>query len=84
MDSPLGTRHTALRPQVKEITDIVHLKTGAWIILGEPGFNDYAQDLLECLYLDYGIRSEGEKAFPLFLKQQADGEDIYSLPGCFF
>ena len=83
-DAPLGTQHTDLRPRVKEITDILHENTDARIVLGGPGFNYYARDWLEYLDVDYGIRGEGEQAFPLFLKQLAEGGDIYSVPGCVF
>ncbi len=84
IDAPLGTRHTDLRPKVKEITDIVRQNTDARIILGGPGFNYYAQDWLDYLDLEYGIRGEGEEAFPLLLKQLTEGGDIYSVPGCAF
>jgi radical SAM superfamily enzyme YgiQ (UPF0313 family) len=78
----LGTRHTDLRPHVRQISDIVRQNSTATIVLGGPGFNYYARDWLEYLNLDYGIRSEGEEAFPLYLKRLPEGEDIYSIPGC--
>jgi radical SAM superfamily enzyme YgiQ (UPF0313 family) len=81
-DAPLGTRHTDLRPRVKEITDIIRQVSPAPIVLGGPGFNYYARDWLEYLDLDYGIRGEGEEAFPLYLKRLVEGEDIYSISGC--
>jgi len=84
MDAPLGTRHTDLRPRVREIIDIVRHNTNARVVLGGPGFNYYAQDWLEYLDLDYGIRGEGEESFPLFLKRLEDGGDIYTVPGCAF
>ena len=68
-NAPLGTRHTDLRPRVKQITNIVRQNTDARIILGGPGFNYYARDWLEYLNLDYGICGEGEEAFPLFLER---------------
>jgi anaerobic magnesium-protoporphyrin IX monomethyl ester cyclase len=80
----LGTRHTDLRPRVKEVTDIVRQVSPAQVVLGGPGFNYYAQDWLEYLDLDYGLRGEGESAFPLFLKCLEAGGDIYSIPGCTF
>jgi radical SAM superfamily enzyme YgiQ (UPF0313 family) len=83
-NAALGTRHTDLRPRVKEITDIVRQVSPARIVLGGPGFNYYARDWLEYLNLDYGIRGEGEEAFPLFLKCLAGSGDIYSVPGCAF
>ena len=84
LDAPLGTRHTDLRPRVKEITDIIRQVSPAQILLGGPGFNYYARDWLEYLDLDYGIRGEGEEAFPMFLQRLAEGGDIYSIPGCAF
>jgi radical SAM superfamily enzyme YgiQ (UPF0313 family) len=80
----LGTRHTDFRPHLRQITDIVKQNTAAQIVLGGPGFNYYARDWLEYLDLDYGIRSEGEESFPLFLDRLVDGGDIYSVPGCVF
>ena len=82
--APLGTRHTDLRPRVKEIVEIVRQSSRALIVLGGPGFNYYARDWLEYLDLEYGIRGEGEEAFPLYLKRLAEGGDIYSVPGCAF
>jgi radical SAM superfamily enzyme YgiQ (UPF0313 family) len=83
-EAALGTRHTDLRPRVKEITDITHQVSDAKIVMGGPGFNYYARDWLEYLDLDYGIRGEGEEAFPLFLKLLSEYGDIYSVPGCAF
>jgi radical SAM superfamily enzyme YgiQ (UPF0313 family) len=80
--APLGTRHTDLRPRVKEIVDIVRQVSPARIVLGGPGFNYYARDWLEYLDLEYGIRGEGEESFPLFLKQLAEGGDLDTVPGC--
>lgn len=82
--APLGTRHTDLRPRVREITDVIRQVSPARIVLGGPGFNYYAPDWLEYLDLDYGIRGEGEESFPLFLDRLAEGGDIYSIPGCVF
>jgi radical SAM superfamily enzyme YgiQ (UPF0313 family) len=79
--APLGTRHTDLRPRVREIINIVRQSSDAPIVLGGPGFNYYARDWLEYLDLDYGIRGEGEESFPLFLSRWAEGGDIYSIPG---
>jgi radical SAM superfamily enzyme YgiQ (UPF0313 family) len=53
-------------------------------VLGGPGFNYFAQEWLDYLDLDYGIRGEGEEAFPLYLKHLAAGGDIHSAPGSVF
>ena len=84
LEAPLGTRHTDLRPRVKEFTDFIRQTSPAHIVLGGPGFNYYARDWLEYLDLDYGICGEGEESFPLFLKRLAEGGDITSVPGCVF
>jgi len=81
-EAPLGTRHTDMKPGVKEIVDIIRQFSDARLVLGGPGFNYYARDWLEYLDLDCGIRGEGEEALPLFLKRLEDGGDIYSIPGC--
>lgn len=83
-EAPLGTRHTDLRPGVKEIVDSIRQVSPSRIILGGPGFNYYARDWLEYLNLDYGICGEGEESFPLFLKRLAEDGDITSVPGCAF
>ena len=80
-NAPLGTRHTDLKPQVKQIADIVRRNTNARIVLGGPGFNYYARNWLEYLGLDYGIRGEGEESFPAYLKKLEQGGDTFSIPG---
>jgi radical SAM superfamily enzyme YgiQ (UPF0313 family) len=81
-EAVLGTQHTDLRPQVRQITEIVRHNSTALIVLGGPGFNYYARNWLEYLDLDYGIRGEGEESFPMFLEQLSSHGDIYSVPGC--
>lgn len=82
--APFGTRHTDLRPRVREIVQIIRAHSDAFIVLGGPGFNYYAIDWLKYLNLNYGIRGEGEEAFPLFLECYQAGGDIYSIPGSVF
>ena len=82
--APLGTRHTDLRPRVREIVDVVRHCSLARIVLGGPGFNYYAHDWLDYLGLDYGIRGEGEESFPLFLERLPQSGDITSVPGCVY
>jgi radical SAM superfamily enzyme YgiQ (UPF0313 family) len=80
-NAPLGTRHTDLRPSVREIVDIIRQSSSARIVLGGPGFNYYARDWLDYLNLDYGIRGEGEESFPLYLQRLVEGGDISAIPG---
>jgi len=81
-NAPLGTRHIDLRPQVKQLVDVVQQHSRALIVLGGPGFNYYARHWLEYLGVEYGIRGEGEEAFPRFLQSWAKGEDVSAIPGC--
>ncbi len=80
----LGTHYVDLRPRVKEIVDIIRQHSGARLVLGGPGFNYYAQDWLEYLGVTYGLRGEGEAAFPLFLDRLEHGGDLYAVPGCVY
>jgi radical SAM superfamily enzyme YgiQ (UPF0313 family) len=80
--APFGTHHTDLRPRVREIVQVIRAHSDAFIVLGGPGFNYYATDWLNYLGLDYGIRGEGEEAFPLFLQRYEQGEVIDTIPGC--
>lgn len=82
--APWGTRYIDLRPHVKGLVDTVRQNAHAFIVLGGPGFNYYARDWLDYLGVDYGIRGEGEEAFPLFLQRLATGGDIDAVPGCVF
>lgn len=77
-----GTRYIDLRPQVKAVVDAVRHNSPARIVLGGPGFNYYAQDWLDYLDLDLGIRGEGEIGFPQLLRTLSEGGDIQTVPGC--
>ncbi len=72
------------RPLFKEITDCLKQVTGSPVVLGGPGFWNYGAELLSYLDMDYGIRGEGELAFPLYLKTLEGGGDVNALPGCVF
>jgi len=79
-----NTRHLDLRPRVKEVVDCVRGATSSPIILGGPGFNYYARDWLEYLDLDYGIRGEADRSFPLYLALLEQGADLTGVPGCIY
>lgn len=83
-NASLGTRHTDLRSQVRELVRVVRSESDAPVVLGGPGFTYYARDWLAYLDLDYGIQGEGERSFPLFLERLASGGDIHTVPGAAF
>jgi radical SAM superfamily enzyme YgiQ (UPF0313 family) len=82
--APYHTRHLDLRKQVREVVGCVRNATGAPILLGGPGFNYYAQDWLEYLDLDYGIRGEADLSFPLYLERLEQGSDLTTVSGCVY
>lgn len=73
-----------LRPLFKEITDCLKRVTSSRIVPGGPGFWNYGAELLAYLDMDYGIRGEGEVAFPLYLKTLEEGGDLGAIPGSVF
>lgn len=81
-ESEFGTKYFDMRPKIKSIVQTIKQHSNCRIVLGGPGFNYFAKEWLEYLDLDYGIRGEGEYAFPLFLKYMEEGKDTSSVPGC--
>jgi radical SAM superfamily enzyme YgiQ (UPF0313 family) len=79
--SEFGTKYVDMRPKVKSIVKMVKHHSNSRIVLGGCGFNYYAENWLNYLNLDFGIRGEGEYSFPLFLKRMEEGGDISSVPG---
>jgi radical SAM superfamily enzyme YgiQ (UPF0313 family) len=70
-----------VREDIKTIVEVTRRHSDAHIVPGGCGFNYYAEDWLDYLRLDYGIRGEGEYAFPLYLERLRDGGDIHGVPG---
>jgi len=83
-NAPYNTRHLDLRPRVRGVVEAIRQATDATVVLGGPGFNYYAQDWLNYLDLDYGIRGEADFAFPLYLDRLERGGDLTTVPGCVF
>jgi radical SAM superfamily enzyme YgiQ (UPF0313 family) len=80
-ESPFGTKYVDMRPAIKSIVDVTREHSRARIVPGGCGFNYYAEDWLAYLDLDYGIRGEGEHAFPHFLDRLQRGRDPHGIPG---
>ncbi len=77
-----NTRHLDLRENVRQVVGAVRQVTDVPIVLGGPGFNYYARDWLEYLNLNYGIRGEADRSFPLYLDRLEKGSDLSTVPGC--
>jgi radical SAM superfamily enzyme YgiQ (UPF0313 family) len=82
--SEFQTKHVDQRPKIKGIIDTIKQHSRARIVLGGSGFNYYAENWLNYLNLDYGIRGEGEYAFPLYLKNLEEDGDVERVPGACF
>jgi radical SAM superfamily enzyme YgiQ (UPF0313 family) len=83
-ESEFNTKYIDMRPRIKGIAETIKQNSEAVIVLGGSGFNYYAKDWLNYLNIDYGIRGEGENAFPLFLEKIEKSEDISGVPGCIY
>jgi radical SAM superfamily enzyme YgiQ (UPF0313 family) len=80
----LRANHLDLRGGVREVTDIIKRSTRAAVVLGGPGFNYFGPEWLDYLGLDYGIRGEAERTFPLYLERLERGEQAFDIPGCVY
>jgi radical SAM superfamily enzyme YgiQ (UPF0313 family) len=83
-ESEFRTKYVDQRPKIKRIVETIRQHSSTCIVLGGSGFNYYAENWLNYLNLDYGIRGEGEYAFPLFLERFEQSGDVTSVPGAFF
>lgn len=70
------------RLTLRVIVDCIKRLSDAQIVLGGPGFNYFGPDWLTYLDLDYGLRGEAERSFPLLLDRLESGGDITTIPGC--
>lgn len=77
----LEANHLDLREGVREVTECIKKHTDAPIVLGGPGFNYFGLEWLDYLSLEYGIRGEAERTFPLFLERVERGEQVLDIPG---
>lgn len=80
-ESEFKTKHLDQRPKIKQIVETIKQHSEARIVLGGCGFNYFAENWLNYLDLDYGIRGESEYAFPLYLKYLEEGGDMARVPG---
>ena len=70
-----------LLPPVKQVVQECRRLSRAPIILGGPGYSIFPEEVLQYLQADYGIRGEGEHAFPLLLDRLERGLSPSHVPG---
>ena len=70
-----------LLDQARVVVDAIRSATDVPIVLGGAGYSIFPDSVLAYLGADFGIRGEGEWAFPAFLDHWARGEDLAGFPG---
>ena len=70
-----------LLEKARAIVATCRASSHAPIVLGGPGYSIFPRETLAYLEADYGIRGDGEIAFPAMLERLQSGEDPSGLPG---
>ena len=70
-----------LLPPVRQVVRECRRLSRAPLVLGGPGYSIFPEEILEYLQADYGIRGEGEHAFPLLLNRLKRGLSPSDVPG---
>ena len=71
-------------PGIGEIIAYVKERTDAPVVLGGVGYSLAPEEILRYCGGDYGIRGEGEVAFPMLLERVSEGTDVEDVPGAVF
>ena len=71
-------------PGIREIVTTVKACTDAPVVLGGVGYSVAPEEILLYCGADYGIRHEGEVAFPRLVERLAEGRSVEGLPGAVF
>jgi len=72
-----------LLAQARPVVDACRSCTGAPVVLGGAGYSIFPRAALEFLGADFGIRGDGEAAFPALLERLGRGEDPRGIPGLY-
>ena len=70
-----------LLEKAREVVTACRAASQAPIVLGGPGYSIFPRETLAYLGADYGIRGDGEAAFPALLERLRCGLDPRDLPG---
>jgi radical SAM superfamily enzyme YgiQ (UPF0313 family) len=70
-----------LLDQVRPVVEACRARTTAPIVLGGAGFSIFPESALAYLGADFGVRGDGEAAFPALLECLATGGDPCLVPG---
>ncbi|WP_257306699.1 B12-binding domain-containing radical SAM protein [Geothrix campi] len=70
-----------LLEKAREVVAACRAASQAPIVLGGPGYSIFPRETLAYLAADYGIRGDGEAAFPALLERLRAGRDLRDVPG---
>ncbi|WP_243303037.1 B12-binding domain-containing radical SAM protein [Geothrix oryzisoli] len=70
-----------LLEKAREVVTACRAASQAPIVLGGPGYSIFPRETLAYLAADYGIRGDGEAAFPALLERLRAGRDPRDVPG---
>jgi radical SAM superfamily enzyme YgiQ (UPF0313 family) len=70
-----------LMEKVRPAVEACRASSQAPIVLGGPGYSIFPDAALTYLDADYGLRGDGDEAFPELLQRLARGEDLGGLAG---
>jgi len=71
-------------PGIRKIVAEVKACTDAPVVLGGVGYSVAPEEILLYCGGDYGIRGEGEAAFPMLVERLAAGSPVDDIPGAVF
>lgn len=72
-----------LLERIKEVVAACQASTPAPVVLGGAGYSIFPREALAYLGADYGVRGDGEEAFPSLLERLERGEDVKGIPGVY-
>jgi len=84
MDDAYFASQDLFLPGIREIVATVKACTDAPVVLGGVGYSVAPEEILLYCDGDYGIRHEGETAFPLLVERLAEGRSVADVPGAVF
>lgn len=72
-----------LLPPVRAVVALCRRLSGAPVVVGGAGYSIFPESALRYLEADFGIRGEGEQAFPALLERVAAGARVDDLSGVY-
>lgn len=81
IDDQCRAKTRFLLDQAREVVEAIRSATRVPVVLGGAGYSIFPDSVLDYLQGDFGLRGEGEWAFPAFLDRWARKEELAGFPG---